>query len=369
MVVIRPSRHTLTSQTIIHSVWVILVCGLVWWSGSSILAYFDHREITGPATLLVRFGLSPRAFFAAMAAWCLFLVWFGLGGLYEILKVHIRRDRFLLRTDALTIRRSVFMTREITLNTYEQVALRLWAGEGVLEVKTKSGWHTLTEYGTVADREWLLRLLQDRYHTPLDLPLTEPTKERMGTYIVERTPDGHVKIESSGVSTIGCAAISGVLCVVFFASAIWSFAKGSGAGVLCIFFALGIALGGLSALNRRTVEASRGRLSVQWSSPAGRIASRFLSKDNAFLKHEFGEGAYTRDTGTLKVRTSHSGKKNTSKDTLVLLRDPASLADPDAPAPAMQEEDVVLKVHGQGSEETTKYLLLLLAETTGFPTA
>lgn len=355
-IVIRPSREMLKGQIIIQSIWVILACGLAAWSGSSILAYFGQGEIIGPAKLLDRFDLSSRAFFAAMVGWCVCLVWFGLGGLFEIVKVSVRKDRFIMRTDALTVRKSVFLTREIILNTYEPFALRLWAGEGTLEAKVKSSWRTLTEYGTVADRKWLLKMLQDRYRAPSDLPLTEATKERLGTYIVERTPEGRVKIESSMASTIGCAGIAGVLCVAFCVSAILSVAKGSGGGVILLIFAFGIALGGLSALNRRTVEASRGRLRVQWSSPAGRIASRFLSKDNFFLKYEFGEGAYSREAGILKVKTSHFGKNKTPKHTLVLLHD-------------TEPEDLVLNVPGQGSEETTKQMLLILAESTGFPTA
>ena len=368
-VLFRPQKSVRIGQTITQLIWVLMAGALLFWSWPAILAYFQDGEIIGAARQLDRFDLSARGFLAAMIGWCVFIVWFGLGGLYEIVKVHIQRDRFILRPDSLIVRKSAFLTREITLNIYEQFALRVRAGMGVLEARTKSGWQTLTIYGTVEDRTWLLQLLQNRYRAPADLPVTEVSKESKGTFIVERTPDGRLKIESSKASTIGCAAMAAVLCVVFVVFAILSVVKGSGSGLILIFFAFGIALGGLSALNKRTIEASRGRLRVQWSSPAGKIASRFLSKDNFFLKYEFGEGSYTRETGFLKLKTSYSGKNNTPQESLVLLRErDATQLELEMISPDLQwEEDLILKVHGHGKEETTRELLQLIAETTGFP--
>ncbi len=366
-------RSTRWGMVFVQSIWVIGVAILVYWSAPAIQTYFEQGEITGAAKHLNRFNLSDRGTFAAMIAWCVFLVWWGPGALYEILKVFLYRDRFLLRSDALVVQRRKFRTREFVLRSYEPMALRLGTLDGALEAKTKTGEHVLTEGGTLEDRRWLLEHLQQRYRATADLPATTAnTRERIGTYIVERRTDGTMRIRSSGLSTIGCGIMAAVVCVGLLGFTIRLFMKGSGAGLITLMFTAAIAFAGLNALNRRTVEASRGKLHVSWSSPVGRLLQRFVKKDSMVMQVQFGEGQWESDTGTLTMKTTYQRKSSTPNISLVLLRK-FSEEQEDVEAEDLDEqedllrEDLILNVHGAGSEYTSEHLLRMLSETTGFP--
>ncbi|MCI0606524.1 hypothetical protein L0156_26365 [bacterium] len=342
-------RQLRWGQVIIQSIWVIGVCILLYWSAPAIQAYFERGEITGAARHLERFHLSGRATFAAMLAWCGFLGWWGLGGLYEIAKVFYYRERFLLRSEALIVQRRKLLTREIVLHSYQPMALRLRSADGALEAETKTGAQLLTDGGTIDDRRWLLDILKQRYKTPVDLPaVTANTRERIGTYIVEQRTDGSLRISSSGLSTIGCSVIAGIIAVGLVGLSFRLFTNGSDAGVLSLFFAITFAFIGLAALNRRTVEASRGKLRVKWSGPVGSLIRRIFAKDPRFAKFQFGEGELTSDTGMLAMQTTHKTKASAPSYNLVLLR--TYLEEADEEEGVEQEErvreDLVLNVYG-----------------------
>ena len=126
---------------------------------------------------------------AAIIGWCIFLLWWSLGGLYEIAKVLLKRDRFLLRSDSITVQRRSLITRELKVMSYEPMAIRLRSLDGALEVKRTDGTKVLTDGGTTDQRRWLLELLQQRYRAPSELPtVTGIIVERVGTYIVEKHP-------------------------------------------------------------------------------------------------------------------------------------------------------------------------------------
>jgi hypothetical protein len=215
-------------------------------------------------------------------------------------------------------------------------------------------------------------------------------------------PGGVTRITSSGLSTVGCGIIAAVLCAGLLFFAIRLFLKGSGAGLPLLMIAVGIGFAGLSALNKRVVEASRGKLRVKWSSPVGKILKRFVSPENMMLKFQFGEGYYERETGTFCVKVTR-GQKGSTNYGIALLQIPPEVAsgqatiieeekekeeeeeeevstdsdeeedsdeedvdDPDEGGPQYQE-DLVLDIHGEGSEYTADYLLRVLSEATGFP--
>jgi hypothetical protein len=362
-IIIRPAR---LGQVIIQSIWVIGVGILLYWSAPAIQVYFERGEITGAARNLERFHLSERATFAAMLAWCVFLAWWGLGGLYEIVKVFLYRDRFLLRSEGLVVQRRKILTREIVLHSYEAMALRLRTVDGALEAETKSGTHLLTDGGTSEDRRWLLDLLLQRYKATADLPaVTANTRERIGTYIVEKRTDGSLRITSSGLSTIGCAAMAAVITFGLVGVSVWLFSKGSGAGMICLFFAVAFACAGLGSLNRRTVEAAHGKLRVKWSSPFGALLRRFFNKNNLLMTIQFGDGELESDTGMLAMKTIYQ-KRSTPHHSLVLFRKLSEEEEEEEEEEEQLREDLVLNVYGQGSEYTGEQLLRMLSEATGF---
>ncbi len=293
-------------------------------------------------------------------------------------------------SDSLVVKRRKILTHEIALKSYEPMALRLRPLDGALEAKLQNGSHVLTDGGTNEDRRWLLELLQQRYKTTLDLPVvTETTREQIATYIVENRPDGVTRITSSRLSTFGCAGIAAVITTGLIAWSVWLFFHGSGGGVVTLILAFGIGVGGLSALSKRTVEASSGRLRVQWSTPVAPLLRRVLSENSMILKMQFGEGSYEAESGTLKIEVSSGGKSGSPTYTIVLLRkfekdeedeeeseDPEDEEldetdeemDPEAdPDPHPLRQDTVLKVFGQGSEYAADHLLQVLSKATGFP--
>jgi hypothetical protein len=388
-IIFRPVNRR--GHVFIQSIWVIGSAILFYWSAPALQAYFEDGEILGAIKHLERFHLSARGMKAAIIGWCIFLAWWGLGGLYEIAKILRKRDRFLLRSDSLVVQRRNLFTRELSIFSYEPMALRLRSLDGALEAKTPNSSKVLTDCGTNEDRRWLLELLQQRYRAPLELPaITESIKEGVGTYIVEKRPDGVLRITSSGLSTVGCGVIAAVVCIGLIGLSIWLFSKGSGGAFAPLMFAVAIAFAGLGALNKRVVEASRGKLRVQWSSPVGKVLRRYVSADNMMLKFHFGEGSYERDSGSLTVKVTHR-KKSTPDYGVVLLREEKDL-DPDDEAVEDEtddsngsedfdgeaemdieqkalryQEDLVLDVHGEGSEYTADHLMRLLSEATGFP--
>ena len=370
-IIFRPVRW---GQVFIQSIWVIGAGILLYWSAPAIQAYFERGEITGPARYLERFQLSDRATFAAMLAWCGFLAWWGLGGLYEIAKVFLYRDRFLLRSDGLIVQRRKLLTREIVLHSYEPMALRLRALDGALEAETKTGTHLLTDGGTSEDRRWLLELLLQRYKATADLPaISANTSESIGTYTVEKRTDGSLRITSSRLSTVGCAVMAAVLTIGLVGTSVWLFSKGSGAFIVTLFFAIAFAFAGLGVLNRRTVEAARGKLRVKWSSPFGAFLRRFFNKNNLLLTIQFGEGELESDTGMLAMKTIHQ-KRSTPHHSVVLLRRYEEEEEQEQEQEQEQEEeneeelreDLILNIHGQGSEYMAEQLLRMLSEATGF---
>jgi hypothetical protein len=369
-IIFRPLRW---GQVIIQLIWVIGVAILLYWSAPAIQTYFEHGEITGAARQLERFHLSERATFAAILVWCGILAWWGLGALYEIAKVFFYRDRFLLRSEALVVQRRKVLTREIVLQSYEPMALRLRALDGALEAKTKTGTHLLTDAGTNEDRRWLLDLLLQRYKASADLPaVTETSRERIGTYIVEKRTDGSLRITSSGASTIGCAAMAGVLAIGLVAVSVWLFYKGSGAGTITLLFAVVFAFAGMGTLNRRTVEAARGKLLVKWSSPFGALVRRFVKRNDLLMSVQFGEGELESDSGMLSLKTIYQ-KGSTPNHSVVLLRkfDKEEEEQEEVDEQEHEEgeelrEDLVLNVYGQGSEFMGEQLLRMLSEATGF---
>jgi hypothetical protein len=348
------------AYTIARLIWVILVGVLAYWSGPAVIAFFERGEMTGAARYLERFHFSSGGMFAAMLAWAGFLAWTGLGGLYEIFRLHRQQDRFLLRADSLIVQRRRIWTKEIHLPVYEPLALRLRSLDGALEAKSKSGFHVLTDGGTKEDRLWLLQLLQQRYNAPVDLPATTKiTRERVATYIVEKRPDGTTRITSSGLSTVGCAVMGGVLSVLLLTSTIWLFGAGSGAGIVTLMFALGIGLAALGFFKRRMVEASRGRLRVEWNNPATPYIQRIPILN--LILGATGQGSFQAKTGSLRIRQASQ-----SSCAIVLVR---SFSEDNAQpiGPGRLCEEMVLDIHGHGSEDTADYLLRVLVEATGFP--
>ena len=326
-------------------------------------------------------------------------LWWSLGGLYEIVKILLKRDRFLLRSDSITVQRRSLITRELKIMSYEPMAIRLRSLDGALEVKRTDGTKVLTDGGTTDQRRWLLELLQQRYRAPSELPtVTGIIKERVGTYIVEKHPNGLLRIQSSGLSTIGCGMIAVVVDLCLIGLSIWLLLKGSGGAFIPIVFAIGIGFAGLGALNKRTVEASRGKLRVQWSSPVGKLLRRFVSLDNMMLKFQFGEGSYERESGSLAVKVTQRQKSSAIYGVILVealsdsesnveedddavndLNDADALSEEDLGEPEIggtiedtyvadrYQEDLVLDVHGEGSEYTSDHLMRILAEATGFP--
>ena len=205
-----------------------------------------------------------------------------------------------------------------------------------------------------------------RYQAKADLPaLTANVRERIGTYLIEKRTDGSLRITSSGLSTIGCAAMAAVITVGFVGVSVWLFSSGSGAGTITLFFAIAFAFAGLGALNRRTVEAAHGKLRVKWSSPFGALLRRFFNKNNLLMSIQFGEGELESGTGMLAMKTVHQ-KRSTPHHSVVLLR---RLEEEEQEQEYEEEEvreDLILNVYGQGSEFTGEQLLRMLAEATGF---
>lgn len=355
-IVLRPAGRW--ARTFVQSIFVIAAGVLLYWSAPALIAFFERGEIVGAARHLERFHLSSSGTFAAMLAWCGLLAWFGVGGLHEILKLHRQQDRFVLRSDSLVVQRRKIRTHEIALPSYEPMALRLRSLDGALEAKNKSGSHVLTQGGTPEDRLWLLELLQQRYGVPVDLPaVTEVTQERVATYIVEKRPDGVTRITSSGLSTV----ILAVMTAGFIALTAWLFSRGSGAGAVTLMFALGFGLAGLGSFNKRTVEAARGHLRVQWSNSAAPLLRR-LPIISFLLESQLGEGSYQANSGSLEIREAGQ-----SSYRVVLVR---SSSDDDGEEPDLDvvREDTVLDIHGEGSNYIADHLLRVLGESTGFPT-
>lgn len=398
-IIFRPANRW--GHVFIQSIWVIGTAILIYWSAPALRAYFENGTISGAVIHLERFQLSPGAMKAAVIAWCIFLLWWSLGGLYEIAKILLKQDRFLLRSDSITVQRRSLITRELKIMSYEPMAIRLRSLDGALEVKRSDGTKVLTDSGTKEQRRWMLELLQQRYRAPSELPaVTGLIKERVGTYIVEKQPNGLLRIQSSGLSTIGCGVIAAVVDVCLIGLSIWLLLSGSGGAIIPILFAIGIGFAGLGALNKRTVEASRGKLRVQSSSPVGKLLQRFVSSNHMLLKFQFGEGSYERESGSLAVKVTPRQKSSPAYSVILVVENPeldsefkdqededemddlneaeesneAGIRKPeiggaidDISVADRYEEELVLNVHGEGSEHTSDHLMRLLAEATGFP--
>jgi hypothetical protein len=380
------------TKTVIHFIWVSIVSAAVYFTFPALKTYFETGQITGALKLLERFELSPRGIKIAVGAFCIFILWWGLGALYEIIKIQLRRDRFLIRSDRLLVERRFLYIRKIELTSYGQMALRLRPFDGALEAKTVDKSQVLTDLGTSEEREQLLQTLNQYYRAPQELPIIgQSAKETVATYTVVRQPDGLVTITASQISRIGCAISAAVVCTILIGVAVWSLTRGSGGGVIAFIFMLPIAFAGLQALNRRRLEASPGRIRMSWSSPVGKIISRFGSfeKNLAFQKL-FGEGTFEADHGTLLLRIVARQKSAGSDCSIVLFQPVEQESDEEAiedngrlddeeedtefldeakdePEEEYGTRTTLLEVSGN-SEESAKYLFRLLAETTGFPT-
>src|SRR5687768_1676368 len=101
----RPSGATRFRYTFTTVVRIAIVIGLLYWTYPSLKAYFVFGEITGAATLLDKAGLSEAWVRRVMIAWCIVLGWWAIGSVFEILKMLMQRDRFLLRNDGFTVSR------------------------------------------------------------------------------------------------------------------------------------------------------------------------------------------------------------------------------------------------------------------------
>lgn len=364
-IILRPSAANLRLKTIVHSTWALLASFISYWSGPAIVKFFSRGEVTGPLQWLNRYQLSETGMKAAVIVGCFVLAWFGLGGVYEVLKVQLQKDTFLLRADSLIVRRRKLRTREFVFPSYEPVGFRLGTSNGEVEAKSSRGVQELTDCGTLYDRNALVELLCQRYKAGVDMPaVAEKSHERVGTYIVERHPGGRIVITSSKLSTVGCAWMAAAICVALLILSASSMIRNELPGIVIpLMLAAAIAYAGISSLNRRKVEASRGRIRVEWDSPAGKLLQRFFSKDSLFLKHQFGEGTFERQSGTLRVKKSSVGK-NSVVDQIVLIHKSADALEGDDPG---FSEDVVLTAAGHGSEYTAHHLVRLLSEVTGFP--
>jgi hypothetical protein len=153
--------------------------------------------------------------------------------------------------------------------------------------------------------------------------------------------------------------MGGVLSVLLLASTIWLFRAGSGAGIVTLLFALGIGLAAPGFFKRRMVEASRGRLRVEWNNPATPYIQR-IPVLNLILGAAV-QGSFQAETGSLRIRQASQ-----SSCAIVLVR---SFSEDNAQpvGPESVCEETVLDIHGHGSEDTADYLLRVLVEATGFP--
>lgn len=383
------------SSTIAKLIFLGFVGALIYWSGPAVREYFLSGQITGAARHLSRFELKDQWVFTVMLLWCGLLTWWSLGSIYDLAVLHLQRDRFRLRSDLLSVQRRKIFTRNLQFKSYEPLELRLSPENGALEANHQERSYVLTNGGTIEDRRWLLDLLQQRYRFP-QLPAKTSSMERIATYILQRRSDGTLLITSSGLSTIGCAVMAAFVCLLLVGVAVWLFAGGSGAGVIPLMFCVAFAFAGLSSLNRRSVEASLGKLFVRWSSPVGKLLSRYLSPQNAMLRTQFGEGELQRDGGVLMLKTS-APRKREPVYRILLCQKPLDeetqgsqpeeikadigdsrdvleedfeeeLDEEDRISDPLIEQALVLEFTGSASRPAAEYILGLLSETTGFPT-
>ncbi len=389
----RTSGSVRFSRTFTSVIRLAIVAALLGWTGPALKVYFETGKITGALQLLERFHLSDRWMFAAIVTGCVLLTWWILGSIYELLKTHLERDQFLLRSDGLFVKRTKIIPQEFHFKSYDPLEVRLRPQDGALEAKNNKGSYVLTDGGTAEDREWLMDLLRKRYRFP-QIQTGTSTIENVATYKVERRPDHSLFITSSALSRIGCAAMAAVACVALIVLAVWLFKKGSGSGFIPLLFFVAFAAAGLASLNRRSVEASRGHLLVKWSSPVGTLLRRFISLEKMF-HHPVGEGQYERDDGILTIKTIKQPKREPTFKIVICSKpfrkvrnqskskscrnvqeeadaekdeldegfdDEIAISDP------LIEEEIVLKFTGSTSRSAAEYTLNLLSETTGFPT-
>ena len=380
----RPSGTVRFSKTFTAIVRLGITGGLAYWTAPAIQTYFESRKIISPASLLERFQLSEQSMFWIMVGWCVLLAYWAIASIIEIVKINIQMDRFLLRSDGFSLRRGLFGS-ETHFKSYEPLDFRLRPSDGALEGKTNAGTFLMTRGGTSFDRDWLIETLMQRYRFP-EISIGTATRESVATYIVERRPDQSVLITSSAFSRYGCATIAAVLIVILVGVAFWLLKSGNGGGFIPLMFCIAIAVGGLSSLNSRRVEASPGHLRVQWKSPVGRFLKQFRPGVEPHFHHPFSEGEYHRESGfiTLKTITRNKGGNNYQivirtptdpeedleeaelEDDLVTEEEDLDDDDFDYLQKDSYIEEVVLDFTGETSFPSAEYILKLLLETTNF---
>jgi hypothetical protein len=381
----RPAASVRIGRTITSIIRLSLAGAFAYATYPAVRAYLETGEISGALLYLESFELSARWLYAIVLAWCGLLAWWTIASVYELLKIHLQRDQFLIRSDGLIVRRGSFIPRELQFKAYEPLELRLRPLDGALEAKNNLRASILTDGGSVEDREWLMDLLQQRYRFP-KIPIGTTTIESVATYRVERRPDQSVLITSSAASRFGCAALAVLACVILLSVSVWIFLKGSLAGVIPLMFFVVLAFAGLTTLNQRSVEASSGRLSVKWRSPAGALLKRFSSSRNQRNGHPFGEGEYQRHDGTFTLKTSRRpkgepvyqiiiGKRAAEEEDIESFEEETEtdeldleLQDEIEIGQTIVDEELVLEFSGSTSRPAAEYILNLLSETTGFTT-
>src|SRR5687768_14995747 len=83
-IVFRPSLSFRLGHTITNLVLLVIAGAGAFWTLPAVRVFFESGELIGPAKHLKRFDLSAEWLFAIVLVWCVILIWWGLGAVYEI---------------------------------------------------------------------------------------------------------------------------------------------------------------------------------------------------------------------------------------------------------------------------------------------
>src|SRR5262245_51860654 len=121
VITVYPSPAFRKQHIVVNIIWMLMAGGLAFWSGSSLLAFFQEGITSGPLLLLNRFDLSSNVFLAIVIVYVAFLALFGIGGFYEIIRVLMQKDVLLLQPDQLVCRRRRILTRESRFSVQDAI--------------------------------------------------------------------------------------------------------------------------------------------------------------------------------------------------------------------------------------------------------
>lgn len=243
------------SQLVVVAVAAYLLRGVL----SSLQDWNTGGPLSFPFSLLQTWNLSPST-----TRWILYVAlaltgYVVVAGFLSVLMRLTRRDRILIQSGQWLVERRAFgIARRNTIELHESVALEFDAFDSALLARTPTRTVTITNLGTVEDRQWLKSQL-DRKGTVSSLQnIAAGSSRTIRTIKMDRRSDGSLFVADTKAARYGCAIILTIIVIGLVVAGVRL--GGGGWWAAAIFFGAVVTLLWLSSNDRNEATVNRGSI-------------------------------------------------------------------------------------------------------------